>query len=176
MWDRGTTSTELAQEWQQAGVSASACTVRRRLLEDGLVSRRVAKKPLLSRKNTRDRLIFCKRYRDWTAEDWGKVVLSDESPFRLFGTSGKKLIRRRQGERYHQSCVMPTVKHPETIHMWGCTSSKSIFSQPSRNSLVTNNAFSSMIEQLAISQVITKWPREQNIDILGPWPGNYPRP
>ena len=38
--DRGTTSTDLAQEWQQAGVSASARTVRRRLLEDGLVSRR----------------------------------------------------------------------------------------------------------------------------------------
>ena len=79
--DRGTTSTELAQEWQQAGVSASARTVRQRLLEDGLVSRRAAKKPLLSRKNIRDRLIFCKRYRDWTAEDWGKVIFSDESPF-----------------------------------------------------------------------------------------------
>ena len=79
--DRGTTSTELAQEWQQAGVSESARTVRRRLLEDGLVSRRAAKKPLLSRKNIRDRLIFCKRYRDWTAEDWGKVIVSDESPF-----------------------------------------------------------------------------------------------
>ncbi|KAJ8351374.1 hypothetical protein SKAU_G00228500 [Synaphobranchus kaupii] len=59
--DRGTTSAELAQEWQQAGVSASARTVRRRLLEDGLVSRRAAKKPLLSRKNIRDRRIFCKR-------------------------------------------------------------------------------------------------------------------
>ena len=72
--DQGTTSTELAQEWQQAGVSASACTVRQRLLKDGLVSRRAAKKPLLSRKNIRDRLIFCKRYRDWTADDWGKVI------------------------------------------------------------------------------------------------------
>ena len=77
---RGTTSTELAQEWQQTGVSASACTVRQILLEDGLLSRRAAKKPLLSRKNIRDRLIFCKRYRDWTAEDWGKVIFS-ESPF-----------------------------------------------------------------------------------------------
>ena len=65
--DRRTTSTQLAQEWQQAGV-------RQRLLEDGLVSRRAAKKPLLSRKNIRDRLIFSRRYRDWTAEDWGKVI------------------------------------------------------------------------------------------------------
>ena len=88
--DRGTTSTELAQEWQQAGVSASTRTVKRRVLEDGLVSRRAAKKPLLSRKNIKDRLISCKRYRDWTAEDWGKVIFSDQSPFRLFGASGKK--------------------------------------------------------------------------------------
>uniref|UniRef100_A0AAZ3RN43 Transposase Tc1-like domain-containing protein n=1 Tax=Oncorhynchus tshawytscha TaxID=74940 RepID=A0AAZ3RN43_ONCTS len=180
LWDRNTTSTELAQEWQQAGVSASACTVRRRLLEDDLVSRRAAKKPLLSRNNIRDRLIFCKRYRDWTAEDWGKVIFSDESPFLLFGEPGKKLVRRRQGERYHQSYVMPTVKHPEIIHVWGCFSAKGvgsltnlpkntamnkewhqhilreripqIFSQPSRNSLVTNNAFSSMMEHLAIRQ------------------------
>uniref|UniRef100_A0A9J8CIM4 Transposase Tc1-like domain-containing protein n=1 Tax=Cyprinus carpio carpio TaxID=630221 RepID=A0A9J8CIM4_CYPCA len=64
--DRSATSAELAQEWQQAGVSASARTVRRRLLEDGLVSRRAAKKPLLSKKNIRDRLIFCRKYSEWT--------------------------------------------------------------------------------------------------------------
>ncbi|RXN21029.1 transposase-like protein [Labeo rohita] len=124
--DRSATSAELAQEWQQAGVSASARTVRRRLLEDGLVSRRAAKKPLLSKKNIRDRLIFCKKYGEWTAEDWGKVIFSDEASFRLFGASGKRLVRRRKGERYHQFCVMATVKHPETIHVWGCFSSKGV--------------------------------------------------
>uniref|UniRef100_A0A9J7X6D7 Transposase Tc1-like domain-containing protein n=1 Tax=Cyprinus carpio carpio TaxID=630221 RepID=A0A9J7X6D7_CYPCA len=94
--DRSATSAELAQEWQQAGVSASARTVRRRLLEDGLVSRRAAKKPLLSKKNIRDRLIFCRKYSEWTAEDWGKVIFSDEAPFRLFGASGKRLVQRRK--------------------------------------------------------------------------------
>jgi transposase len=91
--DRGTTSTELAQEWPQAGVSASACTVRRRLSEDGLVSRRAAKNPILIRKKLQmfRYQIFCKRYRDWTAENWGKVIFSDESPFRLFWASGKSL-------------------------------------------------------------------------------------
>ena len=59
-------------------------------MEDGLVSRRAAKKPLLSRKNIRDKLIFCKRYRDWTAEEWGKVIFSDETPVRLFGAPGKE--------------------------------------------------------------------------------------
>ena len=122
--DRSATSAELAQKWQQAGVSAR--TVRLRLFENGLVSRRAAKKPLLSKKNIRDRLIFCRKYGEWTAEDWGKVIFSDEASFRLFGASGKRLVRRWKGERYHQSCVMPTVKHPETIHVWGCFSSKGV--------------------------------------------------
>uniref|UniRef100_A0AAZ3QGT8 Uncharacterized protein n=1 Tax=Oncorhynchus tshawytscha TaxID=74940 RepID=A0AAZ3QGT8_ONCTS len=42
------------------------------------------------------------------------------------GHPEKKLVRRRQGERYHQSYVMKTVKHPETIHVWGCFSAKGV--------------------------------------------------
>ncbi|KTF73327.1 hypothetical protein cypCar_00049678 [Cyprinus carpio] len=54
-----TSSAELAQEWQQVGVRASARSVRPRLLNNGLVSRGAAKKPLLSKKNVKDRLKFC---------------------------------------------------------------------------------------------------------------------
>uniref|UniRef100_A0A3B5QJL5 Tc1-like transposase DDE domain-containing protein n=1 Tax=Xiphophorus maculatus TaxID=8083 RepID=A0A3B5QJL5_XIPMA len=197
--DRATSSAELAQEWQQAGVSASARTVRWRLLEQGLVSRRAAKKPLLSRKNIRDRLIFFKRYREWTAEDWGKVIFSDESPFRLFGTSGKQLVRRRQGERYHQSCLMPTVKHPETIHVWGCFSAKGVGSLTvlPKNTAMNKEWYQNVLREQLLptvqeqfgdeqwlfqhdgtpchkAKVISNWLREQNIEILGPWPGNSP--
>jgi N-dimethylarginine dimethylaminohydrolase len=38
----------------------------------------------------------------------------------------KKLVWRIKGECYHLSCVMPTVKHPETIHVWGCFSAKEV--------------------------------------------------
>ncbi|KAK1784857.1 hypothetical protein P4O66_018292, partial [Electrophorus voltai] len=34
--------------------------------------------------NIKDRLTFCRKYRDWTAEDWGKVIFSEEAPFRLW--------------------------------------------------------------------------------------------
>ena len=40
-----------AQHWQQEGVGASAHTARPRRLDNDLVSRRAAKKPLLSNKN-----------------------------------------------------------------------------------------------------------------------------
>ncbi len=121
--NRVITSAELAQEWQQVGVRASARTVRPRLLDNGLVSRRAAKKPLLSKKNVKDRLKFCRKYKDWTAEDWCKDIFSNEAPFRLFGTSGKWIVRRRKAECYHESCVVPTVKHPEIIH---CFSTKGV--------------------------------------------------
>ncbi|KAA8584611.1 hypothetical protein FQN60_008396, partial [Etheostoma spectabile] len=32
------------------------------------------------------------RDRDWTAEDWGKVIFSDESTSQLFGACGKKSL------------------------------------------------------------------------------------
>ena len=92
-------------------------------MKDGLVSRRAAKKPSRSKKNIKNRLTFCRKYRDWTAEDWGKVF-SDEALFRLCGTSGKIIVWRRRVERYHESWVMQTVKHPETILVWGRFSSK----------------------------------------------------
>ena len=157
------------------------------------MSRRAAKKPLLSRENIRDRLIFCKMYRDWTAEDWGQVIFSDESPFRLFGASGRKLVRRRQGERYHQSCVMPTVKHPETIQVWGCFSAKGVGSLTifTQNTAMNKEWYQHILREQLLptiqeqfgdeqwilqhdgapchkAKVISKWLGEQNIDILGP--------
>ena len=76
-------SKELAQDWQQAGVSASARTVRRRLLDNGLASRKAAKKPFFTKKNISDRLAdeFCRKHKDWVVEDWCKVIFSDEAPF-----------------------------------------------------------------------------------------------
>ncbi len=54
-------------------------------------------------------------------------------------------------------------------------SSESNFSLQSKKSLATNNAFSNMIgAPCHKANVITKWLEEQNIDILGPWPGNSP--
>lgn len=59
------------------------------------------KKLLLSRKKQSDIL---PKVEDWMAEDRRSASLSDESPIRLFGASGK------DAEPQHQSCVLPTVK------------------------------------------------------------------
>uniref|UniRef100_A0A8C1CKD1 Uncharacterized protein n=1 Tax=Cyprinus carpio TaxID=7962 RepID=A0A8C1CKD1_CYPCA len=196
---RVSTSAELAQEWQQAGVSASARTVRRRLSDRGLVSRRTAKKTLLSKKHVEDRLEFCRRYKDWTAEDWCKVIFSDEASFHLFGTSGKSAVRRRTGEDHHECYDVPSVKHPATLHVWGCFSTKGVGSliilpkNTARNKEWYQNVLQ---EQLLLTiheqfgddpcifqhdgapchkaREIKKWLEDHCIETLDPWPGNSP--
>ena len=64
----------------------SVHTIRRRLCKNfGLRSRKPAKKPRLSPKNIRDRIDFCNKYRNWTAQGWEKVMFSDETTIEQFG-------------------------------------------------------------------------------------------
>ena len=95
--------------------------MRRRLKEAELISRRPPKKSLLSKKNLRDRIEFCNKYKDLTAKDWAKVIFSDESPFSCFGNRKGSRVRRQKGENFKLECLLPTVKHPETFHVWGCS-------------------------------------------------------
>ena len=52
-----------------------------------------------------------------------KVVFSDETPFCLFQSFGRKIVWRRKGERYKKECLTSTVKHGGgKIQVWGCFS------------------------------------------------------
>lgn len=53
----------------------------------------------------------------------------------MFGTSGKRHVWRREGERYHQSCVMPSFKPPDTIHACCCFSAKGVGSLPKNTAM-----------------------------------------
>ena len=62
----------------------SDITLRRYVRERlKLISRRAAKKPVLTEKMIQDRLLFCRRYRNWSASKWMKVMFTDESMFRV---------------------------------------------------------------------------------------------
>lgn len=195
--DRTASSSELAQEWKRDGVEASTRTVRRRLFDNGLASRRAAKKPLLTPKNVKDRLAFCRKYEGWTTEQWGKVMFSDESPFPLFGPCGKSIVRRRTGERFNKDCVIPTVKHPATLHVWGCFSGKgtgALTILPKNTAMnakwyvevLNSHLLPTIADQFPNQEVIfqhdgapchnakisKKFLDDNGVQILGPWPGN----
>jgi transposase len=78
----------------QTGIKASTRTIRRRLFQQfRLAARRPARKPLLHEVQRRKRIAFCRKYRHWKAEDWSKVLFSDESTFCQFGSS-TNFVRR----------------------------------------------------------------------------------
>jgi len=78
--------------------------------------RPTVKEPLLSKKNNKGRLKFCRKFNDWTAGVWCKANFSNKALFRLFRTSGNLIVQRRKGECYQESCVMPRVKNPKAIN------------------------------------------------------------
>ncbi|KAH7983393.1 hypothetical protein HPB52_011596 [Rhipicephalus sanguineus] len=62
-------------------LTVSSETVRRRLSELGLQSFVAAQKPCLSDSQLQERLMFATAMKDWTTEEWGDVIFSDESTF-----------------------------------------------------------------------------------------------
>jgi hypothetical protein len=107
----------------QTNVNIGVHTVRRRLNEFGLMGRVARKKPLISKKNKKERFTFAIEHLNWTQEQWSKVAFSDESKFNRFGSDGKSYVRRRIGEEFDPKCVKSTVKGGGgSVMVWGAMS------------------------------------------------------
>lgn len=101
-------SKEIAEDH---GVKISAKTVGRRLDALGLHARAPVKKPYVSPKNRMRRIEFANKYQNWTTKDWSNVVWTDESKFNLFGSDGRRYIRRPNGKKFDPRYTNPTMKH-----------------------------------------------------------------
>lgn len=63
----------------QLNTVVSVRTIRRRLAAANLPARKPRRKPLLTEKHRKQRLVWAKKYQNWTLDDWAKVIWSDES-------------------------------------------------------------------------------------------------
>lgn len=89
----------------------SVTTVQRRLRDHGLKGCIAARKPLLHKQNKVKRLQWAKKHKNWSINQWKKVLFTDESKFEIFGGKRRQYVRRQVGERMKEQCVVPTVKH-----------------------------------------------------------------
>ena len=117
-------SSEIKRSMQEL-ISVTTRTIRNRMHKGfKLPARKPLKKPLITPRMARQRLEFCCHYKDWTKEDWQKVMSSDESTFLQFA-SYKPFVRRPHGSSPADSRnLQPTVKHPPSVMVWGCFSSQ----------------------------------------------------
>ena len=79
-------SSEINRPMQEL-ISVTTRTIRNRMHKDfKLPARKPLKKPLITPRMAQQRLEFCCHYKDWTKEDWQKVMSSDESSFLHFAS------------------------------------------------------------------------------------------
>ncbi|GFV31839.1 transposable element Tc1 transposase [Trichonephila clavipes] len=74
-------------------------TIRRRLTEVGLRSRRPLRRLPLTPHHRQCRLEFCRPRATWSVTDWRRVIFSDESRFSLSDDDHRTRVWRRTGQR-----------------------------------------------------------------------------
>jgi len=101
--------------------NVSAKTVRRALKSVGLKPAVKKKKALLTARHKRARLEWAEAHKDWTVEDWKRVVWSDETKINRLGSDGRKWVWKKPGERMTDRTVEGTVKFGGgSVMVWGC--------------------------------------------------------
>jgi len=88
----------------------SKSTVYRALKEYGLVNWLAQKRLLLSEAVAAKRLAWCKARKDWTPEQWQKVIWSDECSVERGKGKKRKWVFRFPNERFKKEMVQPVPK------------------------------------------------------------------
>ena len=142
------------------------------------------------------RLNFCKRYRHWTAEEWRKVMFSDESTFRLVRGVPKMVRRPSTASRYDPKYTVKTMTHPGSVMVWGAFSGNmgraGLYFLPRNVTMKGSNYITVLKDHLLTfwrihqcdhfmhdgapahkSKIVKNFLNEHNIEVLE-WPGNSP--
>lgn len=112
------TSSELRNYLASLGIQVTSRTVRGYLLKAGRRARRPIKKQLLTEEMKRKRLAWAETYKEWTKEDWRKVLFSDESHFLVQGQHSQ-YVRRSKNEEIREEHMNQFVKNPQKRMFWG---------------------------------------------------------
>ena len=171
-------------------------TIRNRSHKDfKLPARKYLKKPLITLRMAQQRLEFCSQYKDWTSEDWQKVMFSDKFTFLQFASYKPFVCRSLGSSPVNSQYLQPTVKHPPSAMVWGCFSSKGrggLYFMPKGQTMNASRYISVLNDHLlnfmsihgcttfqqdsapchkAIS--VMNWFQTKNVRVLK-WPGNSP--
>ena len=79
--------------------------------------KRPFKRQLLTGAIKRKQVMWAQRYKDWTENEWKKVLFSNESHFLVQGQH-RRYVRKSEGEKVTERHINQTVKHPQKM-FWG---------------------------------------------------------
>ena len=100
--------------------NVSVGTIRNRLHEGNIHSRRPAVRPRLTQAHRARRLAWARIHSRWTNAQWSDVIFTDESRFNLSSHDGRIRVWRRQGERYTDATVQEHDRYGGgSVMVWG---------------------------------------------------------
>ncbi|KAJ3019133.1 hypothetical protein NUW54_g164 [Trametes sanguinea] len=77
--------------------------------------------PFLSKLHRTKRYTFALSKKDWTVEDWKRVVWSDETEINRVRSDGRKWVWKKKGEELKDQLFKGTLKHGSgSLMFWGC--------------------------------------------------------
>jgi len=104
-----------------SGLNISTTTVSRRLKEHDLVKRIARRKPMLTAHHMATRLRWAMEHRNWTVQQWGTVIWSNETLVQIGFDFKQTLVFCRPREEAAQGCTTVSFKGSRvSIMVWGC--------------------------------------------------------
>ena len=102
-------------------------------------------------------------HKDWTVEDWSKVIFFDESNFQLCPTPGRLMVRLRPGEAYKPQCLAPTVKFGGgSVMIWGYFSKAGIGQICLCEGLMNQATYKVVLEEHLLPSALTMFPNSED--------------
>jgi hypothetical protein len=153
-------------------------------------------KPLVTKKQKKNRYEWAKSKLSCTVDDWAKIIFSDESKFDVCVGDFRKRVIRSKDEAFQADCIKRTVKFPKGVMIWGCMSAKGlgnfefidgIVNADKYQKILTNSLLPSINKLHAEENFIfqqdraschtakstQKWLSEKGITVLS-WPSSSP--
>ena len=109
--DQGMSTRRVAARMTAAGHPVSHSTIVIEAQRHGLTARKGIKRPLITEVQKAKRLSWCRNHID---TDWKYFLFTDEAPFWQTGSVRTRYCRPGRGPQ-----IIPSVKHPSKVHVWG---------------------------------------------------------
>ena len=127
---------------------ASRSTLKRVLKKHNIKKWTAAERPLLDDKIATLRLEWALRYKDWDAEDWKKVVWSDECSVEKSADPRQVWVFRTPGEKWLKACISGKMKSGQcSLMVWGCFAGELKGTFTSIRGGITAEVYQSVLEE-----------------------------
>lgn len=150
--ERKRTATSIQNEVTQLiDHPVSRQTINLRLIRGDYRARRPLRKPKRNERQKRARRQWAEAYRNWTDQQWRRVVFTDESCFELRHVDRRMRVRRLTGEAMRSDCIDETVAHGGgNVQVWGAITMDAKSDLVVLVTTITGQSYRLLLEQCAL--------------------------